>query len=339
MQSSRRIRASEFVFFVLFASAVTLVTACSGQAVTPAPATSVDRSYESQPSSPFAMLDASPKPSSSPLFAAAYRQSKGTIFALDPSFRPFKVMREIRFLQQPKGLAVNSAGTLYATDYSTDKVYAFPRGKSQPSESYPQPSGLYPVSVAIGGDGTMYVADQGQGTSSTTPVYVEVYPKGSKKPKRQIKETGGSVAVARVALDGANNLYLSYLTSASGSVLAVTKFAPGSSHGQTIVLDPTNQSYTGGFGVDHQGNLLVSPVSVKPSGLVGIGVYPPGKSTPSRILSVGSALPSYGLVVSGDQKIIYTCSGDAIPVTSYSRGTLLYTDHIGGFAVFGLGGS
>jgi hypothetical protein len=250
----------------------------------------------------------------------------GFIGIFNPNVKPFKLIGKITALQEPWGLALDSTGTLYAADRATNAVYVFPPNKKKPSAQYTQPSGEMVNSLAVGADGTIYVANYVRSTS----VSVEVYPPGSQNPSETLTttDTVGYVPAPIVGVDGENNVYVVYENSlaSSGNYVNVTKFPAGSTNGSTAELNDALSDWAGQAAFDNSGTLFLAGTPYSPSNY-GIGVFPAGELGATKILSNGDPEESIAVGFSTNGHRIYSSDGDGnVAVTSYPKGALLYID-------------
>ncbi|HET9344015.1 MAG TPA: hypothetical protein VFO25_13995 [Candidatus Eremiobacteraceae bacterium] len=175
----------------------------------------------------------------------------------------------------PTGLAVDAAHDLLVANNETPipenggkglptHVNVYPPGSDRSSGSYWQ--GVdHPTDVAVGADGTVYVANFGDGS-------VSEYAPGSMTPSQRFQPPSGS-AVA-LALDAQNNLYVACATSN-----AVFEFAPGSTQGTNLGLVLGGEPH--GMAFDASGDLIVAVSTAPNSGSV-VDVFAPGSKTPSK---------------------------------------------------------
>jgi DNA-binding beta-propeller fold protein YncE len=170
----------------------------------------------------------------------------------------------------PDGLAVDAKGNLYVADAGSDTVTVYKPGTTTPFETYSP--GENPVSVLVGGDGTVYI---GQGLNGC--LCITEYARGSMTPKLTIPLSGIGDPMA-MTLDSKNNLYVS-LTNAT-----VYEFAPGDTTGMSLGLSGLHNPR--GLVFDPKGDLLVAddPLSLT-NGYV--DVYPPGETQYSQQITVG----------------------------------------------------
>ena len=178
----------------------------------------------------------------------------------------------------PTGMAVDSSQALYVAnnesrfiaDIPKDQpttVSVYRKGSAVPVEVYLQDL-HHPTDAVVGSDGTVYVANFGDGS-------VTEFPPGSPTPSLHFQPPSGSAI--GLALDAANNLYVSCALSN-----AVFEFAPGSTQGTNLGLAIGGEPH--GMAFDGSGDLLVA-VSVAPNSGSLVDVFPPGKTQPSKQIS------------------------------------------------------
>jgi hypothetical protein len=150
------------------------------------------------------------------------------------------------------GLAVDDSGTLYVGDTSGQGVWEIPKGKTKPKLILTGTDN--PWFVTVGQDGTVYVANMGEGGYGN----VGEYPKGDTKPSLTISFEGTPEGMA---LDANNNLYVAWTREYYPDNSFVYKFTPGSSTGTnlnlTIPLSPL-----GGIAIDKKDLLYVADPDV-----------------------------------------------------------------------------
>jgi sugar lactone lactonase YvrE len=237
----------------------------------------------------------------------------------------------INGLDAPTGMTVDSAGDLYVCNnagqsvpgksvFWTVTVYHYRQG--YPYKTYT--NGVFsPVDVAVGGDGTVYIANY---SSSVT-----VYTRGSVDPSQSLQGPSGYAPLG-VALDAKGRLYVSYVA-LSGVGGRIYRYAPGKTTGKDLGISFAGNPH--GIAVDAAGNLIVA-VSTAPSPGSSIEVFAPGKTHPKETLS-GPFQP-FMVALSPDNGKLFVAdyaSGNndgGVFVYDYSAGTLLYEDKQGAAA-------
>jgi hypothetical protein len=175
--------------------------------------------------------------------------------------------------ENPQGMAIDPTGNLYVSNGNASEVLVYPPGASSPSTTLTDPVG-FPVDVAIGSDGTVYVANVW--ASMGNPGSVAVYAPGATTPTSVLRYQG-FVQVAGVALDRSGNVFVSYDQS-NGKFGTVAEFPAGSSN---PVATNISVGAVGGIGFDNAGHMLLVDQEA-PS----LNVYTPGTSTPIAKLAL-----------------------------------------------------
>jgi sugar lactone lactonase YvrE len=213
-------------------------------------------------------------------------------------------------IDTPNGIAVDRHGNLYVANHGNSTVTVYPRGSASPSITYS--TGLQaPFNVAVGNDGTVYVA------CGYSPGFLVEYPPGRTRPSRTISmpNTGPS----GIALDASNNLYIVYQN--HSTFVGVYKYSSGSGS-----LSGTNlglslpEGYPQGLAFDRAGDLLIAVSRIYDPWVV--YVYPPGSKTFSRSITAGHiGQPSWlALDRRGQRLFLVDGSGDG---RKHSHGRVL----------------
>jgi hypothetical protein len=190
----------------------------------------------------------------------------------------------------PQGMAVDKTGNLYVSNGNDKNVLVYPPGASNPSSTLTDPNG-FPDDVAIGSDGTVYVANIFAPVGN--PGSISVYAPGATNPTNVLNDRA-FVEVVGVALDKAGDVFVSYDQTYGGHG-TVVEFPAGSSK---PVATKIAVGAAGGIGFDQAGHMLLVD-QVTPS----LNVYQAGKSKPLAKLSLPGA-PIY-FTFGKDAKDIY----------------------------------
>jgi hypothetical protein len=237
-------------------------------------------------SSPGAPLGASGVPSS--VSAAPARDAgHGTIYAssfggntvdyyLKSSGPSYPVAGSLSgSLDNPWGMAVDANDDVYVANSEDENVLVYAKGSTSPTSTLEDPN-KFPCDVALGSDGTVYVAN-GSGTMFSAGNVV-IYEKGASEPTQTLNNSH-FYHVAGLALDKAGNLFVSYNVFGPSKTGGVVEFkAPGFTHTANMHV---KLGYAGGVGFDSAGHLLVVDQKV-PS----LNVYTVGKRKPIATLSL-----------------------------------------------------
>lgn len=212
---------------------------------------------------------------------------------------------QIKTPYAPSGLAVDKGGNLYVVNGQT--VLMFHNGQVTPSRRYT--AGIDdPFSVAVGSDGTVYVANSGSYGHLGT---VAVYRNGSTTPSTTIHDFDGMAL--GVATDAANNLLISYISAFNGAG-QINIYAPGSTSGRDLGVT-LNTPY--GITLDARGDYVVAD---EQNGL--IDVFSPGARTLAKFTS---ALP-VGVAFNSAQNLLYSADeNNGVVVRAYPSGNIVNT--------------
>jgi hypothetical protein len=230
----------------------------------------------------------------------------------------------------PQAAAVSKAGVVYVSDLGTQTVYAYGHGYSRaPTAQYPQssPSGVaVPRALTVGKDGTLYVADEIENQGKFVANVVQVYPPGSSQPSLTLQGPPNAIQGAGVATDAQDNVYIAAQANSpsdpSQEVVQVIKYPPGSNTGQLTNLTAPPY-FSRAIAIDGSGNILIGDVNASCGAVF---VFPPGATTPSRIIgtqcSSGSEVSGVALGTNGSLYVADS-EGDTVQQYSYATGKLL----------------
>jgi DNA-binding beta-propeller fold protein YncE len=214
--------------------------------------------------------------------------------------------RKIRSITEdvdyPTGLAVDTSDNLYVGNLGNSTVTVYPPGSKAPSETLTEASA--PYGVAVGRDGTVYVAEHNAKTPS-----ILVYPKGHTTPSKTIAIAHG--VPFELALDSFGNLYVTV-----GD--AVYQFKPGSSKGKNLGLQGLAGFLTG-IAFDKQNKLLVLDNHKRAREVF---VYPYGAIHPSEKIAISSVSSAIGIAINSENSEIWvtTASDSTVQGISYPSG-------------------
>jgi hypothetical protein len=213
-------------------------------------------------------------------------------------------------VDHPTGLAVDTSENLYVGNLGNSTVTVYPRASKGPSESLTNAGA--PYGVAVGRDGTVYVANHGTETDAPS---ILVYPKGQTTPSQTIPIAKGSPY--ELALDSFGNLYATV-----GAV--VYEFAQGSSQSKKLRLRGLAGFLTG-IAFDGRNELLVVD---NRKNARDVFVFPYGEIRPSQKIGINSTQTVIGIAINRENNEIWvTTFGGDVEGISYPGGTLLDTVH------------
>jgi hypothetical protein len=190
----------------------------------------------------------------------------------------------------PLGMATDKNGDLYVANSGDENVLVYAAGSTSPTATLDDPS-KFPADVAIGSDGTVYVAN-GFGPIGASG-NVAIYAPGSTSPTGTLSDAHFT-HVSGVALDKHGNLFVSCNAGQvnSGTVI---EFKAGSTKGiATRIL----LGFAGGVGFDRNGHLLAIDEEV-PS----LNVYNPGDRKPLEQLTLPGTSEYFSF--SADSRLLY----------------------------------
>jgi sugar lactone lactonase YvrE len=161
-------------------------------------------------------------------------------------------------LVSPQGMVTDPNGNLYVVDggaSGASAIYMYSPGAKTPSKTLSD-AGMFPVQVAIGANGTLYVANMY--TASFGPGNIVAYAPGASSPTKTYTDSNFD-QVEGVAVDRHGNIFVSYNFSPS-STGTVAVFLRGSENAtETGIKVPQNgsSSEAGVLALDIMGNLLL----------------------------------------------------------------------------------
>jgi NHL repeat len=153
-------------------------------------------------------------------------------------------------LSNPWGMAVDKSGDLYVANSEDQNVLVYAKGSTAPTSTLTD-SDKFPCDVAIGSDGTVYVAN-GSGPIGADGNVV-IYKSGATQPTQTLNN-GHFFHVAGVALDKNGDVFVSYNGQADGTGGVVEFHAPKFANTTNMHV---KLGYAGGVGFDAKGHLLV----------------------------------------------------------------------------------
>jgi len=223
----------------------------------------------------------------------------GTIFVSDPNgnaVSEFSLSGKHQLLgvlsgsfSGPTGMAVDGQGTLYVAN-AGGEIVEYAKEGTQPSTVLNDP-GYWANAVAVGSDGTVYVAnlfkdEQGSGQGAGNVV---AFAPGSTSPTETFNDSH-FFYVTGVAVDGQNDLFVSYDEGTSKNPTRtgrVVEFVKGSSNPTEIISvpGPRKNSGTYALALDKTGDVVVAAY-----GAGAFYVYDPGNPKPIRSFGSGPAI-------------------------------------------------
>lgn len=185
-------------------------------------------------------------------------------------------------LVSPQGMVVDRHHQLWVANTNASTIVGFKRGSTSPFTTLNDP-GYYPVTVAVGNDGTVYAANVV--SLSGPPGNVAVFANGSTNPTATLTYSG-FLLVLGLGIDANNNLYVSYQPSSGPA--AVVEFPSGSQTAQPVPLSDISE---GDITFDRQSDLVME------NGSGGLGVWTsPYSGGPAR------SIPAFGNEPTFDRK-------------------------------------
>lgn len=335
-----------------FSGGLALICAAAGCSSAPAPAGAPFSASAAAAVSPVGDLPMSSlePPARTPkhcCLVLATDSSSGGSVEVFHNAKPFGHVGTVKYPTQnphPQAAIVSASGVVYVADLGTETVYAFGNGYLKaPTASFPQtnPSGVaVPRSIALGGDGTLYVSDELDSGSVFIGNVVHAYPSGSSQPYT-LQGPPNAIDDAGVAVDPDNNVYIAadavLPSNPSQQVVQVIEYAPGSPSGQVrnLIAPP---DFGKAVAVDAVGNLLIGDLNASCGAVY---VFPPGQTTPSKIIGTACSSGSQvsALVLTAHNTLFFADSFNLyVQEYSYPRGRPLGTLFVPNiYSVVGLG--
>ena len=205
-------------------------------------------------------------------------------------------------------MAVDSSQNLFVADTPAHKVYEIKAGSDEPTLTIGQNS-MLPRDVAVDSQGDVYVADEPSNGASVATI--NIYKSGQTSPFRKLRLVAAQ-GLAAVAVSSTGDLYVTYVTTSTPHTQAVTIFTGHRfKKRKTLYTTAANWNCTSrAIDLDAKGNVLLGCFSNEVSGPIGVGVFPPGVVTPTKIIAGGSGLAlTFGFTLSSDQKTLYSNCG------------------------------
>ena len=149
----------------------------------------------------------------------------------------------------PQDVTLDASGNLYAVNTTGDNIAEYAPGASQPAFVY-NAGMTFPVTVAVDRSGHVYEVDQETRHGSSL---VNEYAQESNTVMYSCPVTG---KVVGVALDPAENVFISYITADGGGRIA--EYEGGIAAGCIPVLQGVHIDAPGGLVVDDNDNIVLS---------------------------------------------------------------------------------
>src|ERR1700722_14735656 len=266
-----------------------------------------------------------------------YMSSWGTASVVDVLTMNGKQVGQIaNGLVEPQGLFVDEKGSLWVANGSNVLVY--PHGGLSPSKTLTDPVG-YPVDVTVCPDGTAYVADL-YDNSSSNHSSIQVYAQGSTTPTGNL-DYATDFRNPFLTCDTAGNVFVAISTSEYAGSGGVIEFPHGKQKGAKdlgIVLQSP-----GGIKPDNAGDLLVTDLIEHTITEYAESGSPTGQAIATGTATEDIALSRNGRIVlgatdttaegpegiswswpSGKQLQVYTCCSRIGPPLQVNEGVAFY---------------
>lgn len=262
----------------LAAGACLLVTGCSASGTSPT-VTNAEAGASARP--------LTYPPEAGTIYVSNTNNSNIAYFALHGKHRLLGTIQGSP-LQSPTGMAVAGPGNLYVATGAYE-VLVYTRGSNYPSETLSDP-GYFANAVAVGSDGTVYVANLFRPLrgSRQGPGNVLAYAPGSTEPNKVLTDPH-FFYVTGVAVNKAGDLYVSYDEGTAKDPTRtgrVAEFSAGRIHAKEIIKVPGPRDNSGvdAIALDAHGNVVIAAY-----GTASFYVYPrAGGKKPLRSFSSGT---------------------------------------------------
>jgi hypothetical protein len=184
-------------------------------------------------------------------------------------------------LGAPTGLAFDSSGNLFVSNYSSNTVSEFAPGSTTPTATL---TGLYrPTTPVFDRSGNLFVANEGNDDNAYT---VSEFAPGHTTPTATITGLNGT---AGLAVDSEGNLFVS-----NGAGTTVSEFAPGHT---TSMATLTGLNGPGALAFDRSGNLFVANSDI-------VSEFAPGSTMSTATLTGLNGPTALAFDQSGDLFVI-----------------------------------
>jgi hypothetical protein len=308
-------RTRTFGFSIAGIGAAALLTACAGVSrLTP-----LSPAGAQAPHTASGWLSPQAKTGTAEVFVADQFNSRVTIFP-QRGTNPAPIGEITDAVDQPNGVFVDRAGTLYVCNDGNHTVTEYPKGQTAHSKTLT--GATAPNFVVVGHDGTVYVS----GFYISSSGQVLEYAGGSTTPTKTIAVPKSP---AGIALDQHDRLYVVDNDVAAGDV-EVLRFNPGSITPKNLGIH-LKGAYAGGATVDRSANLLVDDQI-----LLGVDVFPPGAKKPSKQITGFPLADQIALNHRGSHLYVTDPGAGSVAEVAYPSGTPIQTIHNSLTSAFGV---
>jgi hypothetical protein len=211
-------------------------------------------------------------------------------------------------IQNPNGMVLDRRGNLYVANDSVPSITEYAPNATSPSFTYSL--GMQSaISVSVDAHGNVYEAD---GTG-----YTRQYSQGSNAPVAGCTPTGAT-AVSGVAVDTANDVFVSF---EAGGVGAIAEYPGGFGDCSHEIVLSAPVVYPYGIAVDKNKNLVVAD-----AGNAQVDVIDPPYSSVTRKIGSGFLEPTT-VTLSRDNKLAFATDFQVhdVFVINYPTGTMITT--------------